>query len=159
MTNPFRRVTLCVALALSLQSLAAHADGKTRVAVRSFVAKGVDLSIAQTLETSFCTALSDAGYDVLCPDDVKALIASKATELGTGACENDEECVKNIVKASNAARVVNGEVSKIGDTFIISVSMIDAKSGSVVGRASEKTPKVESLLDKVAPLAGKLSGK
>jgi hypothetical protein len=159
MKNPFNRIALCVVLALVLQPFAARADGKTRVAVRSFVAKGVDLSVAQTLETSFCTSLSEAGYDVLCPDDVKALIASKATELGTGACDSDEECVRNIVKASNAARVVNGEVSRLGDTFIISVAMIDAKTGSVVARATEKTNKLEMLLDKVGPLASKLGGK
>lgn len=157
MKNPISRIALGLALVLSLQPFAARADGKTRVAVRSFAAKGVDLSVAQTVETSFCTALSDAGYDVLCPDDVKALIASKATELGTGACDSDAECIQNIVKVSNAARVVSGEVSKLGDTYILSVSMIDAKTGSVVGRSSEKTNKLEGLLDKVEPLAKKLA--
>ena len=135
----------------------AQAQTRTRVAVRSFAAKGVDASIAGTVETSFCNSLSNQGFDVVCPDDVKALISVKQADLGLGNCENDDECIKNVAKVADAARVVTGEVSKLGDQFIVSVTMIDAQSGRVLGRASDNTKKVEDILDKLDGLAKKLA--
>ena len=135
----------------------AQAEGKTRVAVRAFAAKGVDASVAGTVETSFCSALANQSLDVVCPDDVKALISVKQADLGLGNCENDEECIKNLAKVADASKVVTGEVSKIGESFIVSVAMIDSTSGKVLARASEKTNKVEDLLEKLEGLAKKLA--
>jgi hypothetical protein len=135
----------------------AQADGKVRVAVRSFSPKGVDASVAATVETSFCSALANQNVDVLCPDEIKALVAQKQGELGLGNCDSDDECVKSIAKVSDAAKVVIGEVAKLGDAFILSVSIIDSKSGRVLARGSEKVAKVENLLDKVDGLAKKLA--
>jgi len=132
---------------------------KPKVAVKSFAAKGVDSSVAGTLETSFCNALANQSMEVLCPDDLKAIISVKQTDLGMGSCDNEEECIKNIAKMSDAKRVVTGEVSKLGESFILSVAMIDAESGKVLSRASEKTSKLENLLDKVDSLAKKLAEK
>jgi len=135
----------------------AQAQTKTRVAVRSFAAKGVDASTAGTVETSFCNALSNQGFDVVCPDDVKALISVKQADLGLGNCDSDEECIKNIAKVADAGRVVTGEVSKLGDQYIISATMIDAVSGHVLGRASETTKKIDDILDRLDSLAKKLA--
>ena len=59
--------------------------------------------------------------------------------------------------AAEAARVVTGEVSKLGETYLLSVSLIDAASAKVLARASEKAGKPEELLDKVNGLAKKLA--
>jgi TolB-like protein len=160
MKNRYSSFLAGVAAAAAVLVMAgpAQAEGKVKVAVRSFSAKGVDASVAGTLETSFCSALANQGLDVLCPEDVKALVTAKQADLGLGNCESDEECVKAIAKVSDAARVVTGEVSKLGDAYLISVSIIDAKNGKVLGRAtSEKTNKVEDLLDRVDGLAKKLA--
>jgi TolB-like protein len=159
----WHRVTtwlLAIAMLAVAGSVAQAADKapaeKTRVAVRTFAAKGVDASVAGTIETSFCDALSKQPFDVICPDDLKALLSVKQADLGLGTCENDDDCIKSIAKLSEAKRVVTGEVSKLGDSFIVSVTMIDAESGKVLSRASDKTLKVEALLDKLEGLAKKL---
>ncbi len=170
--GPVLRTFARAALVLSLTASAAHADDKApakeapkeapkaaskRIAVRSFAAKGVDSNVAATVETSFCSALANESLDVVCPDEIKALISVKQADLGLGNCDSDEECIKNIGKASDAGRVVTGEVSKLGESFIVSVAMIDSETGRVLSRASDKTPKVESLLDKLEGLAKKLA--
>jgi TolB-like protein len=152
----FVAVVAALACVLALAP-AARAEGKTRVAVKSFAAKGVDNSVAGTLETSFCSALSNQSMEVLCPDDIKALISAKQAELGLGKCDSDEECVKSIANVAHAAKVVTGEVSKLGESYILSVSIIDAENGKVLTRASDKTSKLEELLDKVEGLAKKLA--
>ena len=128
----------------------------SKVAVRSFAAKGVETSVAGTIETAFCDALSKQSLEVVCPDDVKALMSVRQTDLGLGNCDSEEECTKQVAKISEASRVVTGEVSRLGDSYIVSASMIDADSGKVLGRASEKTGKLEALLDKLEGLAKKL---
>lgn len=146
--------TLACVLALAP---VARAEGKPRVAVKAFAAKGVDSSVSGTIETSFCSALANQSFDVLCPDDIKALIAAKQVDLGMGSCDNDDACVKSIGNIAHATKVVTGEVSKLGDSYILSVSIIDAENGKVLGRASDKTGKLEELLDKVDGLAKKLA--
>lgn len=155
--SKFARLIGTTALGLVLAAGAANAEAKGKIAVRAFSAKGVDAAIASTLETSFCTALSEQGLEVMCPDEVRALVTAKQADLGLGNCESDDACLQAIAKMSEAARVVTGEVAKLGDVYIISVALIDPASGKVISRASEKTPKLEDLLDKLAPLAKKLA--
>lgn len=135
------------------------AEPSNRYAVRTFVAKGVDANVAGVIETSFCNALSNRGLDVLCPGDVQALLTQKHAQLELGACDQKEEaCLKGIAEVSNASRIVTGEVSKVGDVFQVSVSVVDPGHQRVVTRASERANRVEKLLEAVEPLAKKIAG-
>jgi hypothetical protein len=149
-------LALSAGIAAAADTPPAKSPGK--VAVRGFNAKGVDQSIAGTLETSFCNALAEQFPDVICPDEMKALAGHEQIQIGVGSCaEDDQGCIAATAKAAEAARVVTGEVSKLGDTYLISVALIDAGTGKVVARGSEKTSKVEDLLDKLPGLAKKLA--
>jgi TolB-like protein len=168
MRTGFPRWTLILAASAvaTLAAPRAHAEEKassksSKVAVRAFLAKGVEASTASTIETAFCDALSKQSLEVVCSEDVKALFSMRQTDLGLGNCESEEECTKQVAKISEAGKVVTGEVSKLGDQYIVSATLIDAESSKVVGRASEKTSKLEGLLDKLDGLAKKLvsSGK
>lgn len=147
-------VAACAVIGLG----AGVASAADKVAVRGFNAKGVDPAIAGTLETSFCNALAEQSMEVMCPDEMKALAGHEQIQLGVGSCaENDDACIKATAKAAEAPRVVTGEVSKLGETFIISVALIDAATGKVLARGSDKTTKLEDLLDKLPALAKKLA--
>lgn len=147
---------LAMAVAPAVQ---AEEKATPKVAVRTFAAKGVDASVAGTIETAFCDALSKQSLDVVCPDDIKALMSVRQTDLGLGNCDSEEECSKQVAKIASASHVVTGEVSKLGESFIVSATMIDAESGKVVARGSEKTSKLEALLDKLDGLAKQLASK
>lgn len=153
-----RKAAALVAVAAALFAGGAQAEEKQkpRVAVRAFAAKGVDPSVAATLETSFCTALGDK-VDAICPDEIKAIMGAKQIQLGTGGCANEDECLNEIAKVSNATRIVTGEVSKLGELYLISVALIEASTNKVLARATERTGKLEDLLDKVESLATKLA--
>jgi TolB-like protein len=158
-TELHRWKTLLLAACAGVLIVAPRAQAEeksTKVAVRQFGAKGVEASQAGTIETAFCDALSKQSVEVVCSEDVKALMNIRQTDLGLGNCESEEECTKQVAKIAEASRVVTGEVSKLGDQFIVSVTMIDAESSKVVARASDKTGKIEALLDKLEGLAKKL---
>lgn len=165
MGKPTRRTILALTLLAALAPIGpgSAAEDKTasgnRVAVRSFAAKGVDAAVASTVETSFCTALAaDRSLEVVCPDDLQALLAQRQAQFGLGGCDsNEEKCLKDLAQLSQASRIVSGEVSRVGELFVVSATLVDARSGKVLARASEKVKKVEALLDAVGPLAGKLA--
>lgn len=148
-----------VAQAEETKSADKKSEPSNRYAVRTFVAKGVDANVAGVVETSFCNALSSRGLDVLCPGDVHALLTQKHAQLELGACDQKEEsCLKGIAEVSKASRIVTGEVSKVGDVFQVSVSVVDPAQQRVVTRASERANRVEKLLEVVGVVAGKISG-
>ncbi len=151
-------VLVGVAFGQPAQAEEKEKTSKPKIAVQQFTAKGVEATIASTLETSFCNELAEYG-DVLCSGDVKSIMQYKQLELGVGACDNEDACLAQMAEAVQAEKVVTGEVAKLGTLFIINVTLVDPQSKKVLARASEKTEKVEDLLGKLAALAKKVSGK
>lgn len=145
--------------AVACVSLSGVALAGERVAVQSFAATGVEPTVAAVLESSFCSALQDEKIDALCADALTAILQNAQTRAGMGDECGDKEagCLKGIAQATDARRVVTGEVSRLGDTFLLTITVIDAKSNKVLARVSEKAGKAEALLDKVKPLAKKVA--
>lgn len=151
-----------VPMAQAQQAKPAQGEAKkadsTRTAVRSFTAKGVDISIAAILETQFCGALARQSVETVCPQELRMLITMRQADLGIGACDGaEDECLADIVKLSNADRVVTGEVARLAGSYIVSVSLLDAASGRVIARASETVKGEDKLLSVLDPLAKKLT--
>ena len=145
-----------LAAGLSWSSLAVAAE---RVVVQPFSAKGVDATVASIVESSFCSALGEEKVDALCPDALAAIMQNAQTKAGLGGNCGDEDaaCLEGLAKATDARRVVTGEVSRLGDTFLVTVTLLDAGTNKVLVRATEKASKAEGLLDKVKPLAKKIA--
>lgn len=153
---------------LSLSALAAIAavvlsanvaSANDRVAVRSIGAKGVEASAAATIEGLLCSAIADQSFDVVCPSDIEALMQNKAQAVSFGASCDSDDCLDQIAKIADAKKIVVGELSRLGDTFVLSLSLVDPAGDKVVNRASEKAAKLEEFLDKVPAVAKKLMKK
>ena len=137
---------------------AARADGKLRVAVKRFVAEGVAPATASALESSFCQALGAEAIDVLCPSDIQALVQLKQAQMSFGTCgDDDEKCVRELAKLTEATRIVTGKISKVGGLYLVNLTLLDAASGKVIARTSDRATKEEELVDKLAGLAKKLA--
>jgi TolB-like protein len=148
-----------IVVAVVALSGAALADGKKKLAVREFKAQGVDRSTASILESQLCTELLNTGkVDVVCPDDLKAMMEFKKSEIAFGKCEGDEvACVEQVGKLANAERVLNGEIGKLDDQVILSVSLVDVASQKTLARRSESASDASGLLKKLPDLAKKLT--
>ena len=153
-----RMLASAAAAGLSWGGVAAAAE---KVAVQAFQAKGVDQTVASIVESSFCSALSEEKVDAMCPDALAALMQSAQLNAGMGGTCGDEDakCIEGLAKAADASRIATGQVSRLGDTFLLTVTLIDAGSKKVLVRATEKAGKAEDLLDKVKPLAKKVAAK
>lgn len=132
---------------------------KPKIAVRELKVNGVDRATGSILESQLCTELLNTGkVDVVCPDDLKAMMEFKKSEIAFGMCEGDEvACVEQVGKLANADRVLNGEVGKLDKDVIISVSLVDVAKQTTLKRASETAGTASDLLKKIPGLAKKLT--
>lgn len=129
-----------------------------RLMVIDFEAKGVEASLARTLTDTVATALARSGrYSVASQDDVASMLRH-SEELQLAGCV-DEKCVAGLGQMLGAEVIVHGSVGKVGDSFVLNVSRIDAAKGTVTDRAMEKAGHPEALLDRVDALASGLIGK
>jgi hypothetical protein len=130
---------------------------KRKVAVKAFVAKGVEASAASVLEDELCAAFPTATHAILCSSDVRSLISVKQQEMTFGNCTDDEDCARQLAKITESQFVVSGEVSRIGDEFVVSATMLEPAANRVVARARDRAKKIEDLLGKMADIAKKLA--
>lgn len=125
---------------------------RLKIAVKPIRPKGVDPTGTSVIEVELCQELFKQHADAVCPDDLKAIIQVKQAQLELGGCDNDDAaCTQKIANVANANRVLAGEIGKLDDQIVLTLSMLDAGNATVVGRASAK---VSSLGDLSAKLPG-----
>ena len=128
-----------------------------KVAVKAFSGNGIPEGQASTLTSSFCTAVinSGPGISVLCYDDLAALISDKGSQLKRGECQEEMACLTQIAEVAKADLVIHGTISRVGESFMMQASLIDAHANSVKARFSQEvsSSKVEDLLPAIPKLA------
>lgn len=146
------------ALVACLGATASAAEApKRKVAVKAFVAKGVEASAASVLEDELCAAFPTSTYSILCSSDVRSLVSVKQQEMTFGNCTDDEDCAKQLAKITESQFVISGEVSRLGEEFVVSATLLEPAANRVVARARERAKKVEDLLSKMTDVAKKLA--
>jgi TolB-like protein len=151
-----RRLAAAVLLAAvptGVSSLAA-AQGKTvSIAVTDLAARGVDPVAAGALTTEVTNTLSAMGvFSVISGEDIKRLLTLEATKQAcTGS--GDAACLAEIGGALGVDYLVYGEVSKLADTFSISLTLLDTAKAAAVGRANRKVDQASRLLSETEGVA------
>lgn len=145
-----RRRKLGAGLALSLVVLAAPAFAAAeRPISMAFLGisngAGVSQETARSISETTQTHLSNLGlYQVVGPSDIAALLGVERQKQLMGCSEGS--CLAEVAGALDSERLVTGEVSRIDDTFIFNISMVNSKNGQVVGRVGRQ---VEGALSKL----------
>lgn len=121
----------------------------SKLVVQDLEARGVERHEAAALATAACNAIaSRPKYAVLCGDDLRAMMKWNAIATSFDACK-DEACVQRTAKAMEARFVVSGSVAKVGESFVLSLAMLDVEQGTSLGRAEVKAQTVDGLYDQV----------
>jgi TolB-like protein len=145
---------LPIAIALFVSSSAfAEKGGKVSLAVTDLKARGVDETAAAALSTEVTNTLSELRvFSVISGEDIKRLLSLEATRQAcTG--EADAACLAEIGGALGVDYLVYGEVAKLGDTYSLSLALLDTAKASAVGRANEKVSDAGKLLAETGRLA------
>ena len=154
-----QRVTrhLVLVVICGIWALPAWAKGG-KVLVQDLAARGVEVHEAASIATASCTALAQRkGYDVLCGDDLRAMIKWNTMAATFNNCA-DASCMSTTAKAMKARFVVSGSVAKVGDAFVLTLSMLDVKQGKTRGRAEVKADSLGSLYKQVPEAVDVLVG-
>ncbi len=135
-----------ILLTLGLIAAAAPAwADKPKMLVQDLVAQGVEAHEAAVISTAACTAFAkNAKYDVLCGEDLRNMMRFGALAASFDGC-SDETCQAAMGKALQARFVVSGAVSKLGGTFILSLSVFDTEASRPMGRTEIKADSLEKL--------------
>jgi TolB-like protein len=129
------------------------AAAKPTIAVMDLRARGVDAAIAGALSTEVTQALSKLGvFAVVSGEDLRRLLTLEETKAAcTG--EVDARCMAEIGGALGVELMVHGEVSKLGDRFVVGLTLLDASKASAIARERAEVGAASELLASTARIA------
>ncbi len=129
-----------------------------RVVVKAFAAKGITDAEASGLASKFCVELSKKkGFNLLCAEDIRALFSHQGDQVMLGQCDSSD-CLAKLAEKTKADKILQVVVSKVGEKFVISVSVVDGPSGTIKSRLTHELDSgaLEDLLESMTPLATKV---
>lgn len=109
-------------------------------------AGGVDETIAGALAQSITAQVASRGlFDVLGASEVQTLLSVERQKQLLGCNEDATECFTELAGALGARFVLSGTLAKLGDSYQLTLQMLDSQKGQSVGRAIRIAPSLEAL--------------
>lgn len=119
----------------------------TRVVVPGLEAQSVDEDLAASLTGVVLTHLEQVPeLDVLGQSDVQRLLQQEQYRQLVG-CGPKVECFSNVVGLLDAAQLVTGSVGRVGDRYLVSLSLLRTDDGSVLRRVIRQARSEEHLIE------------
>lgn len=129
-----RQVTTLLAVVL----LASTANAtKPKVVIPDFTTPGIEAAagkaLGENLVNIVAAEVQRLGYDVISWADIKAMLAVEKRRAILG-CEDDVLCMAEIGGALGGDYLISGTVGKLGETFNLSLVLVDTKRAQVKQR-------------------------
>jgi hypothetical protein len=129
---------------------------KARVGVLEFQGTGLSGSEAAVIGELFTSELVASGaFDVVDRKNIEKLLGEQ--ELQASGC-TDSSCAVRIGQLLALDSMIYGSVSKLGESYVISVQLIDVGSARIIASAKEKFARIDDSYDVVRTVAARLSG-
>ncbi len=121
-------------IAFALLFLTTGAAAKERVAVLELQTPGIEASegkaISQNLIGILGSEASRLGYDVITTADIESMLSYEKQKDLLG-CQDDTACLAELGGALGADLMIAGSVGKLGDTYNVSLTLLDIKRAEV----------------------------
>lgn len=119
--------------------------------------QGVTAEEVRSVSDSLETALSGIpGYEVISANTIATLVGIERQRQLMGCSDDAESCLAEITGALDAARIVSGDLSRVGETVVLNVSLVDGRVGRALARLSRTVQtgrSLEPLLDELLGVA------
>lgn len=149
MTTRFANLAVKVAVLAAVLAAGPALAADQKLLVQDLSAQGVDAPAAAALSTATCHQIAARkGLEVLCGDDLRTLMQWNAMAASFNGCQ-DQACFETSAKALEARLVVSGSVSKMGDQFVLSLSLFDVKLARSLGRSEVKAASIDALYKQI----------
>ncbi|MDF1561495.1 MAG: hypothetical protein P1V51_00545 [Deltaproteobacteria bacterium] len=158
--------TLLLSLVLCGLGLPRAADAEEKeeriaIAVTPMVTRGpIEHTEVEGLELVLAAALqNEPRVRAIMPSEIQTLLGLEAQKQLMG-CESDSSCLAEIGGALGAPYVLSSQVSRVGSTWLLQLSILDAAASETVHRATRETdgidPLVKAIKSAVAEILPKL---
>lgn len=135
--------------------ITANLYAKVRVGVLAFVPKGVTPVEAEVVEELFRGEIVQTdSFDLLDRANMRAILEEQTFQQ-TGCTES--ECAIEVGKLLNMEYMFYGSFMKIGETYILSVGMVNVENGKIIQSAKEKFDDIEDVDRAAEKIASRLS--
>lgn len=148
----------CVILLLCAVSITGlTAEARARVGVLDFQANSISKSDAQVIGELFSSELVTAKfYDVVDRKNIEKLLVEQEFQLSD--C-TETSCAIKIGRVLALDYMIYGSVSKLGDTFVINVQLLNVATAQIEGSSKEKFLKIDEAIDILKKVVYQLAGK
>ncbi len=131
-------------------------QSRRAVAVPDFKARGLEETIVQSITEVVIKEVDRLGlFRMISMDDIRQMLEHEQSKMMLGC--DDTSCLAEIGEALGVELLLAGSVGKVGDTYVVSLKLIDVRKVEVISREERTVSgKIEELLD-VSRLAAKVS--
>jgi TolB-like protein len=130
-----------------------QAAEKTALAVLSLQDKGAGKELVLNLTDVVTGALSELGvFQVLSRADIQQMVEFEQSKQLLG-CDSDTSCLAELGGALGVALLVNGSVGKVGNTYIVNLTLTDASAAKVLAREQRQVQSEAELTSELQSLA------
>ena len=129
-------------------------QGETlELAVMPLAARGIAETTVDAMTQILSAELNQIeGVSVISRDDIRAMLDKGQLEAEMG-CTDNLDCIVEIGAALGLSKLVAGSVGKIGDSYVISMQLIDTKKAQVDNRVVESFVGAQGELKNAVKLA------
>jgi hypothetical protein len=147
------------ALVLTTFVIAAPAKAPTTVLVLDIAGDAITRDEAGALRDVLASELAKRRkYSVLTCEDVRRVLDVEAQRQAAG-CEGESTCLAEIGAALGADRVLYGNVAKLGDALVVSLSVVDPNDARAFGRDTFQVRDAQEASERLPESAARLFGK
>jgi hypothetical protein len=133
-------------------------SGKQRVLILDIRPVGIETD-AIPLITAEIAKLVDARaeYQVSTTDDLRTILTFEQTRQTMG-CEEDLACMARISQQAKAELLVTGSIGRVGKSFVVTISLVDAVRALPKGRVSETVDSLDQITGVLPRVVAQLFG-
>lgn len=140
-----------IAVLLAQAAPAAASDQKAKEKPKMIVlelsaAGGVDETVAGALTESITAHVASRGlFDVLGAREVQTLLSVERQRELLGCNEDAGSCFAELAGALGARFVLSGTLARLGESYQLTLQMLDSRKAQTVARATRIAPSLEAL--------------
>ncbi len=137
-----------VALTVTRPAAAVGGGAAKRLFVMPVKATGLSEVVVASVQDALLTAMSAfPNYKTISRDEVEALARNQADRIALGCSDQSSACLAELGQAGNADALLTAGLGKIGESLVLSLTLIDPKSSQVLGRSTFSADSVARLVE------------
>jgi TolB-like protein len=133
-------------------------EAKTRILVLDVAGSALSKEEAGAIRDRLAAVVAKRKtVDVISSEDMRRLLDVEGQKQAAG-CDGGSDCLAEIGAALGADGVMYASVAKLGDRFVVNISLVDPKNARAAGRDTFEADAVDKIDDELPASAARVFG-